>query len=312
MEWRPIFLKDDSLFNTYTHTHKETFVRTYENKLAFDKYETWLSKINLRVQKQVREQIILIKSKEKEFIEAYKQTPGKEESTKENLIESLDAEFGEGTSKVNVAVGDWKKLKAKIKKDPKATKKTSKNTKGTKEDIDKAEKEAVEYFNTQMQEIGSAYVEYVLSYGDLIKKGATFDDAKAGVYGESVQNLLKFATGYNTSPMDRDALNKLFKMAVKHTIDVGWTIEPLTKLAISRTLNTLLVGEELKDAGTVIDLQIILNGKKQPFGINVKSQAEKYSIKRANFESNESINFTKYRKELNYIRRNLGALQLYS
>lgn len=299
-EWRALYLEDTSLFETYTHSHRGTFIRTIINHdINIDKLTSKLKQISKSVIKDIKSHKETLMAYENMFLDKYND-PLKKKYTRESFIAKLDKDLKEGEAKD--IYKEWGKLKMNIKKDSKAKK----------QDDPILEQQAVNYFKNQMSSIGATYNKYLDAYDTMVENAAETRGVNSGVYATSIENLRKFAGILLNPPSTRKELNTLFKQLIKSTIDLGWTIEPLTKIAIEKTLRASLVGEEYntKKIKSVIDLEMQLG--KIKFGINVKSQPEKYHIKRANDFERDIYTSPGLKNQLSYIRRNLGALKNYS
>jgi uncharacterized protein YbcI len=118
----------------------------------------------------------------------------------------------------------------------------------------------------------------------------------------------------------RDKLNDYYqKTLIRKSLSAyGWTVEPVTKMAVMNLIGQLLVvGKDYastKDFHTVIDLEMVRKESEHRVGINVKSQKYHYTISRVVNQEDPILStfYSTTNKYLSYMRRNLISLTNYA
>ncbi len=309
------FLQPKNLYETYTHSHISTFMTTYtktlENKI--DKIKGKLSSTTSPVIKELKKWSEEIKSIENKYFEDFKKTYAVDEGhpelkNKDDFLALLNREFFKGEGKTFLP--SWEKVKTVIVK----------NSSSTKKQDPILEQKALNNFRQQLTNIGKEINNFIDSYKRVSETKELIDQK---VYKDSYNNLVAISSELKGFVLDvnlpqeeqRKQLNDLFKRAIKATIDIGWLIEPITREILNKALEkkSLVVGAKYKDKKTVIDI-LLPSDISVPirYGVNVKSQKEKYSITRSNLVSNPLLELGSFEKDLGYLRRNLAALNTYS
>ena len=265
-EWRTVFLEPKTLMSTYTHSHIETFMNSFmKYNLDVEKYLKSLENIKTTIITDVKERIKIIYKIEEEYLKFY--NADRRDGTKlsrESFLLELDETFK------NPVVKMWGDLKASIVK----------NNEIKKDKDGNYSEEMLALYKAQLEGIGEKINDYVEEYKRLIG-GALEKSGQSKDYSQYINSIKELETmGVKLKEIENDDkkgknFQKLFKEAVKSTIDLGWTIEPITARLIHQKIKTSIVGKEYMSAGTVIDLEIVINKKLSGLGINVKSQLKK-------------------------------------
>lgn len=301
------YIKDPNLFDTYVHSHVSTFMETYkQNGLnTNDEYGNALNSITKKVKKAIKDWNKEMVNAEKEFLNIYNKEQNTNMDSKQ-FIAFLDSSFKENNGTIKSPILDMNTLRMSIIQKNDAAKKA----------IDPQDEEnALNAYRIQIEKIGIAINNYLTNQSKYL---STFNAKDASQYSLSKDNLEKLVpelNGKELQKMNRKSLNELYGKTLKALINIGWLFEPIAQRLLGEKLSSVVVGNQAEMMkNSVVDLLITTKeDTKNLYGINLKSQEEKYEISRVNYGSLESVvkNKTELNK-LNYIRRNLGMLKSYN